>query len=333
MRLSILSYKRVPWHFALFVSILLFLWISEGFSQSGFSSNRKVFTREIGWCGGVTLKPSDTHSVAELSNASLFRIEIAHGDGITIGHSWGILPAVAEWDDLIDSSGFNPGTYRITFQAGLLPSNVLARTTVTYETGTGNLVSSEITINNHPSIVWFFDITPEDDSEFTGENPPHGVDFLSVMRHEVGHAVGWAITKRVEQHLQGNVFDPTLLNIATTFEGGFHSDPDVHNDDLMNPAIAYGIRRPISLYPAAAVVSKAFHYWISSLRCVSGLAVGSSTGSVYQPWPTVEQGIKTSPVGSLLLLRPRTYHENAPLKRSDSLTMMVLRGGTAIIMR
>ena len=287
--------------------------------------------QEIGVCGGVILQSVDMPEILPKPSVALFSINPTFNQNVTAAQRVVFQQAINEWDALIDSSGFNPGNYPITFQYGPLNGSTLAQTTVTFNSDNGNLISAVIVFDNDGSTNWFEDPSPADDSEFQRSQPPLGLDLLSVARHEIGHAVGWSNTARVETHLSGNIFSQNFLNIATVSVGGFHADPGVHADDIMVPAIGASVRRPISMYPATALVSRAFHYWISTLRCVFGPSIGTHTGSTYQPWETIEQGFNFTPVEGFLLVRPRTYHENVPISRSTALEIIVIRGGTAVI--
>lgn len=288
------------------------------------------FKKGIGICGGVFLKIVELPKIAAKPSQGKFTIDESF-ENFNLGQQIPVYFAIREWEALIDSSGFNRSNFPILFRFGPLnPDNVQALTTPSAD-GNGNLVSAEITFDNDGSTNWFIDNSPGDDSEFTGSNPPQGIDLLSVTRHEIGHALGWNTSKRVTVHLSGNTFNPTLLNIATTTVGGFHTDPNVHANEIMNPGIGAGIRRPISLYPAVAMVSKAFHYWIPRLRCVDGHGTNIITGSVYQPWRTIQQAFAFTPAQCLLLVRPEFYLANMKLSRSTALEMIALRGGNVVI--
>jgi hypothetical protein len=287
--------------------------------------------KRMGVCGGVFLKIVELPKIAERPSQAVFNIDESF-ENFNLGQQIPVYFAIREWEALIDSSGFNPSNYPINFVFGPLnPDGVLARTTITANSSNGNLISAEIVFDNDGSTNWFIDNSPGDDSEFKRSNPPQGVDLLSVARHEIGHAVGWNVSKRVTVHLSGNTFDPTLLNIATTTVGGFHTEPSVHANDIMNPGIGEGIRRPISLYPAVAMASKSFHYWIPRIRCVDGRGTVTVTGSVYQPWRTIQQAFASAPAQCLLLVRPEFYLAGMQLRRSTALEMIALRGGNVVI--
>jgi hypothetical protein len=241
--------------------------------------------------------------------------------------------ALNEWTAIIRTRGFTPSNYAITFTNGPLAGNTLALASVTFDGDTGNLISATITFDNDGTTTWYVDPTPADDTEFNvtpPATPPAGTDLLTVARHEIGHAVGWINANRVTNLSSGNVFDAERLNIAMTTMGGQHTDPNVHANDIMVPGIPASTRRSISLYPAAAMLARAYSYDIT-MRFVDGSYVGTETGSANQPWNTVREGVDLTPLGNQLLLVPRTYHEIVPLPLSRRMTITVARGGSAVI--
>lgn len=193
---------------------------------------------------------------------------------------------------------------------------------------TGDLSHSEIRID--PNFLWFEDPTPGDDSEFPGGGPP-GFDLLSVVRHEIGHAVGWVgdFSQRVAIHLVDGSFDPGRLNIATVDQGS-HSNPSVHIGDLMIPSIGTSTRRSITLYPNAALTARAFFYTIP-MRFGDPDYVGPETGSANEPWNTMAEAFSLTPAAIPILLAGGTYSEPGPISRADPTTLTVARDAIATI--
>ena len=123
-------------------------------------------------------------------------------------------------------------------------------------------------------------------------------------------------------------FDPARLNIEYETPTGLHTTAASHPNDCMNPTIGTGMRRPISLYPDAALVARAFEYDIP-MRFVDPAAGGSAlTGTANQPFNTVAQAM-TSPN---VLFAPVTHHVPVNFLASPSGLRMwsAARGGTLI---
>lgn len=267
-----------------------------------------------------------THVSAEVGEP--FSISPSFAANVTAQQQAVFQQAINEWTAIIRTTGVTPGNYPVAFSNGPLTGGLLALTTTTFNSRSGDLISASIVFENGPGTTWYVDPNPADDVEFNGA-PPAGSDLLTVARHELGHALGWSDTKRVTDYLSGNVFDPTHLNIATALGVGRHTDPNIHTGDIMNPSLGPSIRRPISLYPAAAMVARAFLYDIT-MNFASSTYTGDETGSANEPWNTVREGADLAPFGQLLLI-PGTYAETVPLTLSRPMTISVARGGRAII--
>jgi hypothetical protein len=257
-----------------------------------------------------------------------FSINATFNANVTIQQRAIFQQAINEWTAIIQTRGYTPGNYPITFSNGPLMGTTLAVTTVTFNSSNGNLISATIVFDNRPVTTWYVDPNPANDVEFNG-TPPAGFDLLSVARHELGHALGWSNTNRVTALLSGNVFDPTRFNIGTVSTGGRHTDPSIHPNDVMVPSIPPSIRRPISLYPTATMVARAFFYDIT-MKFVDSTYSGAETGSANKPWNTVREGVNLAPFGQLLLA-PGTYNETVPLTLSRAMTIRTARGNGAVI--
>lgn len=215
--------------------------------------------------------------------------------------------AMNEWAGIIQNTTnriANPFPITIGFSDFGPTETALAITSVTFNSTTGDLISASMGFNTR--YTFYIDTTPWDDSEFTCTacTPVTDYDLLHIARHELGHAIGFTQTPRINVHLVGGAFDPNRLNIGWENPSGFHTTAAAHPLDIMNPTVATGVRQPISLYPATALVARAFEYDIP-LRFVDPAAGGSGlTGTANQPFNTVAQAM-TSPN---VLFSPVTHH-------------------------
>jgi hypothetical protein len=278
----------------------------------------------------VILVPVDDSALAAESKQAdePFSINATFDDNVTQEQRAVIQHAINEWVGIIRTRGFTPGNYPISFSNGALTGSQLALTTTTFGRSSGDLRSATMVFDNRPSTTWYVDPNPADNVEFDG-TPPAGNDLLSVARHELGHALGWSDTSRVTGHLSGGAFDQGRFNIATVGDGGRHTDPNIHANDVMNPELAPSTRRPISLYPAATMLARAYSYDII-MNFVDSAHTGDERGSANAPWNTVREGADLARFG-LLLLTPRTYDEVTPLTLSRPMIITVARGGAALV--
>lgn len=279
----------------------------------------------------VVMVPVPGHGPEPHGDAGQLSWSITWNANVTAAQRVVIQYALDEWRNIIlDTSDRVPNPYPITIQLsdlGPLPG-LLALTSVSYFQATGNLAGATMSFNTQAT--FFVDPTPGDDSEFNSPTPPANVDLLTVARHELGHAVGFTQTARVNAWLSNGIFDGPRLNIVsdTTSGVGFHTSASIHPNDIMNSSIGNSVRQPISLYPAAALVARAFDYRIP-MTFVDPNSPGSLlTGTVNQPYQFLQQA---PPSAGLILLAPTTHHVPVNQFFGTSRTIMTARGGSFIV--
>jgi hypothetical protein len=236
-----------------------------------------------------------------------------------------IQQAVNDWNAILQSRGINPGTWNVPISYTGSNAALLANTGVSYSIPSGALVSAGMTIFTNYN--WYVDPNPADDTEFQS-SPPAGFDLLTVVRHELGHAVGWIASPRVSNLVSGAVFDPPRLNIQMPVGDIQHADPSAHPGEVMQPAIAPSTRRGIRLYPTAALVSRAYDYLIPMHFIDPGFG-GTETGTVWQPWRSLPAASSQSP-GLPLLLAPTTHQVSREQTFATPHRWEAARGGAVV---
>jgi len=335
--------------FGLVMFLALLLTASASFNQTGSALQETETTFELS-SSQMNLLTGELHEESEekhfcrvflvlvkeplptmhlMQSNEQFTIAATFNSNITVEQRIVIRQAITEWEEIIETRGFTPALYPIEFSNGLMPEETLGSTVVSIGQQTGDLYSAEIMLNNHESNAWFIDPTPAEDSEFD-EAPPSGYDLLTVVRHEIGHAVGWIETTHVKSLIRDNVFDIDRLNIATTYPESMHSDSHIHVDDLMSTKLGPSKRRSISQYPTCSLVARAYHYDIT-MKFVDGTYRSNGRGSVNDPWDTFTEGIIWTPSGNQMLVIPGIYQETIPLILSAPMTIRAARGGNAVI--
>lgn len=257
-------------------------------------------------------------------------INATFATNITAAQQAVIQQAINEWHAIIETGGINPTNLPMTFQNALLTGNTLGLTTTTYQTATGAVVSAVVSFDNDGSSTWYVDPTP---GNLTDDIIPAGqFDYLSVARHEIGHAIGFFTGTAVQSFINATntTFDEDRLNIGFTSNGGGHTTNAAHPNDIMNPSTGATQRRAISLYPTAALIARAYQCEIT-MSFVDGANTGTENGSATDPWNTVNEGLTLTPIGEPILLIPGSYTEPVPLSRNTSTTITAARGGSAVI--
>ncbi len=192
--------------------------------------------------------------------------------------------AISRWENALPGSlvfnvsiqtGVLGGT--LAFSSGFAEANgVSLGATITFDDGTSGT-------------PWFIDPTPFDDLEYhSGLNPFHGdargsgpaawaFDLLTVMQHELAHALGFSIffpsfAAHVVDDPDGNrsYAGATVTARLTGLGGGTHTLPEEHVFDLLNPELMLGHRlnpSPLDL----AVLHDAFGYDVSAAQPVQAV--------------------------------------------------------------
>lgn len=211
-----------------------------------------------------------------------------------------VMQALNEWSAIVLDAGCltNP----LPIHVRLLP---LGGTFIgfcnAFSYGSGCIAFDTLTIDSNTS--WFVDPTPANDSEFSGPGPaPAGYDLLTVVRHEVGHGVGWTTGAQVDPYLSPNLtFDLLTLNIPTVTATGLHVDPAWLPDELMTPSIGTRTRRAITLYPDASLIARAEGIKIP-MHFVDYGGAGLGDGSATNPWTSpLSAAIHTPPGWPILV--------------------------------
>ena len=256
--------------------------------------------------------------------------------------------AAAEWAALSEVPGGMVNPAPIHFQMGPLPA--LPAETVTTWNASGVLQGSTVTIKTGNSYRWYVGCDAQSASSYNASGQcidpvcADNTDFLSVMRHSIGHAIGWvgfAASTQGPQNpylaglISGNLFDPTRLKV-TLLSG---SSPDPHpvvagTNDVMEALNVSFIaeRRAISLYPDLSVIARAYNH-TTVLRFIDrNTPSATQNGSADFPWVSFAQADAQAPSGARIAVIPGTYDEVNPLVLNGTYTHLIIAGsGSAVI--
>jgi hypothetical protein len=284
----------------------------------------------------------------ENEDGAAFSVNATYNANITTSQRAVIEQAIADWEAIIKDAGALPNPYPISFLNGPLSGTTIGLHSKVLD-ASGLPVSSTITVDNDGSVCWYIDPTPASDTEFTSGASPcasssgncstdgttsctgNSTDLLTVVRHEVGHAMGWTSTTTLTSFLTGVMFDSGRWTIAMEPGGTMHADPAVFPGDLMIPSIGSNSRRAIELYPDAVV--GALHYTRDITMGFVDVDGPFLFGMAGFPWDTVVKGLAFGESGEPLLLAPGTYDEvgTTSLEVTSAQTLLATNGGSAVI--
>jgi PEP-CTERM motif len=220
------------------------------------------------WAGTLTIKP-DFQGTPTQTQKDLFA------------------DAIREWTScLMGPNGQNVTlTIKVSFMA--LPAGELGGTSNLKADANGNPMSADIEISNGADMYF----------GFAEPVPADKFDALTVMKHEVGHALGFAGGKpedglgykkwndQITAMGTDAIFDKNGLNVmldgpVTDANGRSHVDPTKYPNDVMQPELGKGTRRhPSDL--DYRMLGKAFGYVVCpepSSLVMAGLGVCGVVG-------------------------------------------------------
>jgi len=192
--------------------------------------------------------------------------------------------AISRWEDLLPGSH----VFNVAIRASLLGGTLAVSSE--FDEANGVPIGATITFDDGTSgTPWFIDETPFDDLEFRSghsrfdgtagrSGPAAGAfDLLTVIQHELGHALGFSIfypsfADHVVDAPDGNrtYTGSTVTARLTGAGGGTHTLPEEHPFDLMNPELMLGHRlnpSPLDL----ALLHDAFGYDVSPAQPVQAI--------------------------------------------------------------
>ncbi len=314
------------------------------------AADRPVQWQHIGTCEESTIYVP-WYVAPPSAEGGAFQIAATFAVGVTAAQTAVIQQAIDDWESIIIYGGSVVSPYPITFRNGALAAPTIGLHVKTVD-GSGLPISSDITIDNDGSTCWFIDPTPGDGSEFgTGSIPcasasgncttdgttgctGSSIDLLTVVRHEIGHAVGWTSTTTLTGYMTGLVFDQGRWTIAMDPLGTVHADPAFFPGGLMIPSITSNTRTAIELYPDAVV--GALHFDRDITMGFVDVDDGESPfpGTAKDPWASLVVALGSSPAPEPLLMAPGTYDEASSTSHIVIQTARMLyatNGGSAII--
>lgn len=290
-------------------------------------------------CGGgrAYLAPPLAGDWADTGSAPLVIVPI-YGSGVTAAQQAVIAHAIDEWEAALTASPKHANPLYVGIDVDdIEEENVLAHC-VTYFAFLGGAIKvSHASLTIDPEWDWYVDPQPATDDEFL-EAPPAGPDLLSVMRHELGHGLGWAggSWSPVPTLLTGFVFDKGKLHIEMA-EGDSgqvddgHCSEDAFSDALMLPSLPPGHRRPIRAYPELALLGRAYVADVDAQFVDAAANPWGASGSANQPWTELGFAMANAPAGMPIIVLPGTYLESGTLPATSAHDVLGTHAGEATV--
>ena len=248
---------------------------------------------------------------------------VAFDPNVTAAQRAVINRALDEWRGVVLDAGHILNPYVISFANGPLARGRLASAQTFWNSSSGVLLNSIITIDDDGTSDFFIDPTPAANEEFDARGDcidaacMDVADLLTVIRHEIGHALGWTgafgtTNPLTATYVSGTTFDAPRLNIALDPALTSHSDDTIHPDDLMNPTLPGGKRRGLAWYPSVALLGRNIDHDLR-LRFVDASSTAFfAFGTGDLPYRSIAAAFAAEPAGRPLLLADGTYLE-API--------------------
>ncbi len=303
--------------------------------------------REIHFCGTRGGQPARVEQVPPGAPRGAFQIAINYsGSGFSTAQQAVFDAAISMWEGVIQANG-GAGTFTITNPAFTpLTAPTLGVADNFVENGSGIPLSARIRIDS--GTTWFVDSTPFDNVEYTqdstnrfqflnGQGNAANADILSVILHEIGHAVGWTVNYTNYNGLVSagpgtlRTFDSGGFEITLgPATGGTHADPGTHAGELMVPAIGGGTRRLISYFPTMTAPQRAYSYGMRMTFLDSGYSGLFEFGTAAKPFDTYVEGISGASSGDVLIIKAGSYPISAPVVADLSLILRPVLGTATI---
>lgn len=312
-------------------------------SRVGFGEN----TDEVYFCGTHDDQPAVVVVVPPVAMPGAFGIIIDYGgSGFNAAQQAVFDAAIAMWEAVIQDNGGFVRVFQIDAQFVAIdgPGGTLAVADMYQEFADGIPLAARIRVDN--AEPWFVDPTPFDNSEYTangffgfvnGTGSAVNFDMLTVILHEIGHALGWT----VGYTRFNNLVTPGPGGLRTFDLGGFeitlvpqalatHADRAAHPGDLMVPTINSGMRRLISFFPSMTAPQRAYNYTMP-LTFVNAEVLGLfEFGTAFLPYDTFAEGIAGASPGDVLIIKAGAYPLDAAVVANEPVLLWSVLGAAIV---